>query len=81
MSDGKLRARFTTNVGKVTVPAEELREHLPTAAGNQLLLAAVHVTGDTSLLDRYADRVGQSPQMRAAMRSPDQREDSPEART
>jgi hypothetical protein len=28
MSEGNLRARFTSNVGKVTAPAGELREHL-----------------------------------------------------
>ena len=80
MSEGNLRARFTSNVGKVTAPAGELREHLQAAPSNQLLLAAVHVTRDTSLLDRYGDRVvGNSP-IRAATDSPDQRTDSPEAR-
>jgi hypothetical protein len=44
MSEGNLRARFTSNVGKVTAPAGELREHLQAAPSNQLLLAAVHVT-------------------------------------
>ena len=57
-AEGNLRARFTNQVRKVTAPAEELREHLRAAPSNQLLLSAVHVTGDTSLLDRYADKVG-----------------------
>jgi 4-hydroxyacetophenone monooxygenase len=81
MSEGNLRARFTSNVGKVTVPAEELREHLQAAPSNQLLLAAVHVTRDTSLLDRYEDRVVGNSLMKAMMSSPDQRTDSKEART
>ena len=80
MTEGNLRARFTSNVGKITAPAEELREHLRAAPSNQLLLVAVHVTRDTSLLDRYEDRVVGNSLMRAMMNSPDQQTDSPDAR-
>ena len=58
MSDGNLRARFTHHVRKTALSAAELRKHLQVAPSNQLLLTAVHVTQDASLLDRYADKVG-----------------------
>lgn len=57
VAEGNLRGRFTSNVGKVTAPAEELRQNLQAAPSNQLLLAAVHLTRDTSLLDLYEDQV------------------------
>ena len=80
MSEGNLRARFTHQVRKATVPAAELREHLQAAPSNLLLLSAVHVTGDTSLLDRYADKVGGSSVARMLLGPTEQREDSPQAR-
>jgi 4-hydroxyacetophenone monooxygenase len=80
MSEGSLRARFTHQVRKATVPAAELREHLRAAPSNQLLLSAVHVTGDASLLDRYADRVGGNSVLRTLLDPSDQLQDSPEAR-
>ena len=79
MSEGNLRARFTHQVRKATVPAAELREHLQAAPSNLLLLSAVHVTGDTSLLDRYADKVGGSSVARMLLGPTEQREDSPQA--
>ena len=39
----------------------ELREHLRSADPALLLLSLVHVTGDTSLPDRYADRIESPP--------------------
>jgi 4-hydroxyacetophenone monooxygenase len=80
MSEGNLRARFTHHVRKAVRPAAELREHLQAAPSNQLLLSAVHVTRDTSLLDRYADKVVGNTLIRAMLGSSDQQEDSPEAR-
>jgi 4-hydroxyacetophenone monooxygenase len=80
VAEGNLRGRFTSNVGKVTAPAEELRQNLQAAPSNQLLLAAVHVTRDTSLLDLYEDQVVGNSLMRALMNSPGDRTDSPEAR-
>jgi 4-hydroxyacetophenone monooxygenase len=80
MSEGSLRARFTHQVRKATVPAAELREHLRAAPSNQLLLSAVHVTGDASLLDRYADKVGGNSVIRTLLDPSDQQEDSPQAR-
>jgi 4-hydroxyacetophenone monooxygenase len=80
MSEGSLRARFTHQVRKSTVPAAELREHLPAAPSNQLLLSAVHVTGDASLLDRYADRVGGNSVLRTLLDPSDHPQDSPKAR-
>jgi 4-hydroxyacetophenone monooxygenase len=40
------------------VTEDELREHLPSVDTPLLLLSAVHATRDTTLLDRFADRVG-----------------------
>ncbi|WP_208301292.1 NAD(P)/FAD-dependent oxidoreductase [Mycobacterium sp. DL440] len=43
----------------MSVVAEaELRAHLPGVDTTLLLVCAVHVTGDRSLLDRFADKVG-----------------------
>jgi hypothetical protein len=58
MSTGNLRSRFTHNVPRSVVTEDELREHLPSVDTPLLLLSAVHATGDTTLLDRFADRVG-----------------------
>lgn len=60
MPDGFLRAQFTHNVAASTVDDGELRRHLAAADSVALLLTAVHVTGDTSLLDRYGDQVGRA---------------------
>lgn len=57
MSQGKLRDRFTHLIPRSVVPENDLREHLVAASGPQLLLAAIHVTGDAALLERYAERV------------------------
>ncbi|WP_166903555.1 hypothetical protein [Mycobacterium sp. DL440] len=58
MSDGNLRWRFTHNVPTSVVTEADLREHLPAVDTPLLLLCAVHMTGDRSLLDRFADKVG-----------------------
>lgn len=58
MPQGKLRPQFTHNVAKSVVSDEELALHLQACDTPQLLLTAIHITGDASLLDRYADRVG-----------------------
>jgi hypothetical protein len=58
MSDGNLRSRFTHNVSTSVVAEDELRVHLSTVDTPLLLVCAVHVTGDSSLLDRFADKVG-----------------------
>jgi len=58
MSDGNLRSRFTHNVPTSVVAEDELRVHLSTVDTPLLLVCAVHVTGDSSLLDRFADKVG-----------------------
>jgi cation diffusion facilitator CzcD-associated flavoprotein CzcO len=57
---GSIRHRFTHQVEPSVVSAEELRAHTAAAQNWQLLLSAVHVTGDVSLLDRYAHRLGPS---------------------
>ena len=58
MPDGNLRSRFTHNVPTSVIVEAELRAHLPAVDPPLLLLCAIHVTGDTSLLDRFADKVG-----------------------
>ena len=55
---GKFRSRYTHNVPRSVVSAEELRKHVIVAPTYQLLLSAIHVKADPTLLDRYADRVG-----------------------
>ena len=72
MSEGSLRSRFTHNVAKSVVGEDELREHLRAADCVYLLLSAVHVTRDASLLDRYAGQVGSPAVFRvfSAMRDP-----------
>jgi len=55
-----VEARFTHSVRKSVVSAAELRQHVEAADTVSLLLCAVHVTGDTALLDRYGDTVGRS---------------------
>ena len=80
MSEGNLRARFTHQVRKAVLSAAELQAHLQAAPSNQLLLSAVHVTGDSSLLDRYADKVGGNSVLRTLLDPADQQEDSPQAR-
>src|SRR5580692_2248457 len=58
MSYGNLRSRFTHNVPLSVHTEAELRAHLPAVDTPLLLVCAVHVTGDSSLLDRFADKVG-----------------------
>ena len=58
MSEGSLRPRFTHNVARSVVREDELRKHLEAADCAYLLLCAVHVTRDASLLDRYGRKVG-----------------------
>jgi cation diffusion facilitator CzcD-associated flavoprotein CzcO len=87
MSEESLRSRFTHNVAKSVVGEDELRKHLQAADCVYLLLSAVHVTRDASLLDRYAGQVG-SPavfQVFSAMRDPAESgagpgQESPQAR-
>lgn len=80
MSQGNLRGHFTHHVRKSVRPEAELRTHLRAAASNQLLLAAVHVTRDPSLLDRYEDKVAGDSLIGTTLNSPVQKQDSPEAR-
>ncbi|UFS58740.1 flavin-containing monooxygenase [Subtercola endophyticus] len=58
MSQGAIRSEFTHNVARSVIDAEEFREHAQSASTAQLLLVAVHVTADPTLLDRYENRVG-----------------------
>ena len=58
MPDGTLRSRFTHNVPTSVVTETELRTHLSGVDTPLLLVCAVHVTGDVSLLDQFADKVG-----------------------
>jgi 4-hydroxyacetophenone monooxygenase len=58
MSQGRLRSRFTHHVQKSVVDEAELRAHLEAADTLYLLLSAVHVTRDPTLLDQYADKIG-----------------------
>jgi 4-hydroxyacetophenone monooxygenase len=58
MSQGRLRSRFTHHVQKSVLDEAELRAHLEAADTLYLLLSAVHVTRDPTLLDQYADKIG-----------------------
>jgi 4-hydroxyacetophenone monooxygenase len=58
MAPGNLRSHFTHHVPKSVLDEAELRTHLQAADTTQLLLSAVHVTRDLSLLERYAGRIG-----------------------
>ena len=60
LEDRNVRARMTHRVRKSVVSEAELRQHLQAADARQLLLCAVHITGDASLLDRYGDNLGPS---------------------
>lgn len=82
---GSLRSRFTHHVGKSVVREDDLRTHLEAADTVSLLLSAVHVTRDASLLERYGDKVGRAAALQllgtetgAQQRAP---EASPEARS
>ncbi|MDQ0241484.1 flavin-containing monooxygenase [Arthrobacter bambusae] len=55
---GRVRNLFRHRVDHVPLPADEVRAHLADVAAPMLLLCAVHVTGDSALLDKYAHRVG-----------------------
>jgi 4-hydroxyacetophenone monooxygenase len=67
MPDPSIRSRMTHHVQKLVLPEDELRTHLAAAEPPLLLLCAVHITGDRSLLDRYGDRVGMSEIMKLRM--------------
>jgi 4-hydroxyacetophenone monooxygenase len=67
MSDASARSRMTHHVQRAVLSEDELRHHLRAADPVLVLLCAVHVTGDLSLLDRYADQVGTSEIMRLRM--------------
>jgi hypothetical protein len=58
MSQGSLRPRFTYNVAKSVVREEEVSKHLEAEDWAYLLLCAVHITRDASLLERYGRKVG-----------------------
>jgi 4-hydroxyacetophenone monooxygenase len=58
MSTADLRSQFTHNVKKSVVSADDLRTHAAAADTRQLLLVAVHVTADPTLLDRFEGRIG-----------------------
>jgi len=68
MPEGSIRSRMTHQVPKVLLPEDDLRHHLRAAEPALLLLCAVHVTRDLSLLDRYADQVGMSEIMKLRLR-------------
>jgi len=57
MAQWRVRDRFTNCVQPSVVEERELREHLERAEGLHLLLSAVHVTRDLSLLDRHAAKL------------------------
>lgn len=57
---GSIRDRFTHNVDTSVVAPQDLRRHAVVAETWQLLLSAIHVTGDTTLLDQFAHRLGPS---------------------
>ncbi|GGF42062.1 flavin-containing monooxygenase [Subtercola lobariae] len=80
MSEGNLRAQFTHHVKKSVVSADELRRHARAAQTNQLLLVAVHVTGDVSLLDRYAGRIAPAVSLTGRSTSPAGEAEAPEVR-
>jgi 4-hydroxyacetophenone monooxygenase len=61
MSTADLRSQFTHNVKKSVVSRDEFLQHIAAAQTHQLLLVAVHVTADLTLLDRYESRVGGPP--------------------
>ncbi|MFI9382116.1 flavin-containing monooxygenase [Kutzneria sp. NPDC052558] len=79
MSDS-IRSRFTHNVEKSVVHGDVLRRRLDAAETVNLLLSAVHVTGDTTLLDRYGDRVGRLSMYGPGPESPAEPTASPEVR-
>src|ERR1700712_4901605 len=58
VSHGNLRSRFTHNVATSVVTETELREHLCAVDTPVLLVCAVAVAGDLSLLDQFADKGG-----------------------
>lgn len=58
-------SRFTHNAGKSVLAEHDLRKHLAGADPVMLLLSAVHVTRDTSLLDTYGDKVGPAAVLRS----------------
>lgn len=57
MTSGRVRSRFTTNIARPVLDEAELRENLAAAQSWLLLNCAVHATGDTSLLDKFADSI------------------------
>lgn len=67
MPDGSIRSRMTHRARQAVLPEDELRHHLRAAEPALLLLCAVHVTRDRSLLDRYGDQVGMSEIMKLRM--------------
>jgi 4-hydroxyacetophenone monooxygenase len=60
LQDGSVRSRMTHRVRRSVIGEADLRQHLQAADARQLLLCAIHVSGDVSLLDRYANKVGPS---------------------
>jgi len=61
MTQRSAEPSFTHRVSPVRLDPAELREHLRSADPALLLLSLAHVTGDTSLLDRYADKIEPPP--------------------
>jgi 4-hydroxyacetophenone monooxygenase len=61
LAGADVRNQYTHNVPQTHVSAEEFRKHVVVAPTYQLLLSAVHVTGNPSLLDSFQDRVGGPP--------------------
>jgi 4-hydroxyacetophenone monooxygenase len=58
MSENTVRSLFSHHVGESVVQPDTLRTHAAEASTAQLLLSAVHVTRDVTLLDRYESRLG-----------------------
>ncbi|WP_261566049.1 flavin-containing monooxygenase [Frankia gtarii] len=57
MSDHNLQSLFTHQVPQARLDPDELRANAGTADPALLLLSLAHVTGDASVLDRYAGRI------------------------
>jgi 4-hydroxyacetophenone monooxygenase len=81
MTTNELVSRMTHRAAKSVVSEEELRRHAVTVAARQLLLVAVHVTGDVGLLDRFEHRLpAVADPIERAFRGDDPANDPPELR-
>jgi len=57
MPEFKVRGSFSNQIPQVVLDPSEIRANLAEADPALLLLSLVHVTGDVSLLERYADKI------------------------